>query len=394
MARIRQATVFSLGDSSALSTWSNVPYFFTETLLHKGVQVNRVDLAPRLLAKALNRALVLCLRLFHSKSTFDYTRSIVHYWDVRRRIAKAERRFPDSDVNIFLTFSFSSAGLSDKPVVLFADWTYDHCITHFRERSPDRFEQGSVAREDFQIESADHVFVLFPRVAEHMRARYHNPNIHYLGNVVNALIPVDSAAVLRTKCSSSNLLFIGGKKYIEGARRLIAAYELLKPSFPALTLTLIGLSRQDFRSLPAGVECHGYLDKGRDDQRNTYYELMRNARVIVNTTPKWGAFSAMIEAMQFFTPVIVTPYDEFVRTFGRDIPFGMYCEDEHPSTLATLIEQMLTSARYARLCTEAHAAVQAFSWPAYIDRVLNIVEKPSPRRAPLLRAGDAQEAGR
>jgi hypothetical protein len=44
MIKIKEITVFTIGDSKKMSTWSNVPFFFTETLISKGVKVNRVDI--------------------------------------------------------------------------------------------------------------------------------------------------------------------------------------------------------------------------------------------------------------------------------------------------------------------------------------------------------------
>ena len=52
------------------------------------------------------------------------------------------------------------------------------------------------------------------------------------------------------------------------------------------------------------------------------YEPFKKAKVFINTTPKWAAFSASIEAMYFYIPVVVTPYDEFTKTFGEHIEFG------------------------------------------------------------------------
>src|SRR5512141_2155738 len=44
--QFREITVFTCGDSSKPRTWSNIPYFFTQTLISKGLKVNRVDISP------------------------------------------------------------------------------------------------------------------------------------------------------------------------------------------------------------------------------------------------------------------------------------------------------------------------------------------------------------
>jgi hypothetical protein len=187
---MKEVTVFTNGDSKKISTWSNVPYFFTETLISKGIKVNRIDISPHcFLKKVYNIILRGLLKVINRNSTYEYSRSFIHYFDVRRRIKKALTQCKNSDANIFLTFSFSSAGLTNKPIVLFCDWTYDHYFKYFLNRKPDLLELSSIKREDKQIESSDLIFVLFPCVAEYMKSYYKNKNIFYLGNVINSLLP-------------------------------------------------------------------------------------------------------------------------------------------------------------------------------------------------------------
>jgi glycosyltransferase involved in cell wall biosynthesis len=376
---INEVTVFSLGDSRKISTWSNVPYFFTQTLLAKNIKVNRVDLGLGLCGRVVNKTLRQVAG-FVSKgsSDYDYSRTLLHYRAVKRRIRHAVQAYPDADANIFLTFSFSSAGLSRQPAVLFGDWTYDHWVRHFRSREPNRFERASIARENREIESADAVFVLFPGVARQMQERYANRNIFYAGNVVNSLVDVGSPEeVLPVKLSSQMLLFIGNRKYQDGARQLLRAYSMLKPRYPGLSVNVIGMQRGDLGPLPDGFTCHGYLDKGKARERELYYGLLRAARAIVNTTPKWGAFSAMLEAMHFYNPVVVTPYDEFVKTFGHQIDFGSYCGDETVETLCARIEALLGDESYSARCISAHQAVAEFNWSNYVDTLLaRIADRP------------------
>ena len=381
MQKIQQVTVFTQGDSTQPSTWSNVPYLFTRTLEERGISVNRVDLAPGLGGKLINRAWRALQRLLPWESTFDYTRSGLHYLVVKRRVREAVRRYTQADVNIFLTFSFSSAGMSNQPTVLFGDWTYDHCISHFRGRTPNRLERAAIDRENREIEAADCVFVLFPSVAERMRHQYRNPHIYYAGNVVNALLHQPEAELLQRKAASTALLFIGNRAYLEGARRLLKAFVLLQQERRGWTLDIVGLTERELGPCPAGVRCHGYLDKGVASDRERYYQLMAGARCIVNTTPKWAAFSAMIEAMHFYTPVVVTPYEEFVQTFGRDIPFGVYCADEPGVDPAeSLAEHLrgLDDAGHIDRCRAAHEAVADYQWDKYIDRLLTRINSCTP----------------
>lgn len=371
---IHEVTVFTNGDSGKLSTWSNVPYFFTETLLAKGIRVNRVDLSPPGLVNTLYRRTVCQLvKLLNRRTSYDYSRSALHFFLTRRMIQNAIRQYPQADATLFLTFSFSATGLSDKPTIQFCDWTYDHHVKHFAARKPDRFEKACIEREDSQIEGADWVFALFPSVTEYMKTRYRNNNIHYLGNVINSLYTVSEDHVGQAKQAACSLLFVGSKKYIKGATCLIDAFERLRIIYPDLSLHIIGMTDADLGHKPASVHCYGYLDKDKPADREQYYTLLQQATVFVNTTPKWGAFSATIEAMYFYTPVIVSPYDEFVETFGRDIPFGSYCDND-PVQLADTISMILDTDEYGSLCQHAHTSVAPFTWSSYIDRMLSLVE--------------------
>jgi glycosyltransferase involved in cell wall biosynthesis len=374
MKKLKEVTVFTNGDSSQISTWSNVPYFFTETLLSMGIKVNRVDIsASPELEIWFNRIFYRILSKINKNTSYSYFRSLTNFVSTRNKISKAVEKYQNSEADIFITFSFSSIGLTRKPIIQFCDWTYGYELEHFLVRSPDFFEKQAVRREDSQIIGSDLIFCLFPSVAEYMKRTYPGKNINYLGNVINSLYEV-SEDDMSTKSISNSLLFVGSKKYIEGAKALILAFQDLKYDYPLLSLNIIGMQSSDFVSLPKDVFCHGYLDKGDTRQRELYYKIFKGAKIFINTTPKWGAFSASIEAMYFYTPVIVTPYSEFVNTFGQDIPFGHYCETNSVSLIKEKILDILHNNSYQQLCFDAHDAVKEFTWNAYIGKIVERVE--------------------
>lgn len=60
---MKEVIVFTNGDSSKISTWSNVPYCFTEALLRKQVIVHRVDIRPHWrLDRMFNKYVMPCVR--------------------------------------------------------------------------------------------------------------------------------------------------------------------------------------------------------------------------------------------------------------------------------------------------------------------------------------------
>lgn len=368
---LKEITVFTNGDASLQSTWSNVPYFFTETLMKKGIKVNRINIRTSKVLKTLYRFTIWqILKRTKNHDSYDYYRTRIHYYYVQFLIRNAIKKYSNADAHLFLSFSFTSKPYSSKPCILFGDWTYEHYFNYFKNRKPGCLEQQFVDRENAIIENADLVFVLFPKVAAYMQNRYQNKNINYIGNVINSSLSATKEQIIEQKKNSNSILFIGGSKYKEGAELLIQAFQKLRAQLPDLKLDIIGMQAAEFSELPKGITCYGYLDKGKDSDRNKYYELMQNAKMYINPTPKWSAFSASVEAMYFYNPVLLTPYDEFIETFGNAISFGQYYDGKQD--LATAILQIFQHPNYGILCENAHEAVKGFTWNAYIDKFLAI----------------------
>ncbi|MGE5683203.1 MAG: hypothetical protein ACM34K_20260, partial [Bacillota bacterium] len=236
-------------------------------------------------------------------------------------------------------------------------------------------EKSSIKRENKEIEKADLIIPLFPSVAKEMKSKYKNGKIFYFGNVINSLIQADEYLIIQRKMNSKRLLFIGSTKYLEGARCLIEAFVILKDKYPDLFLDIIGMLPGDFEYLPSDVKCYGFLDKGIDEHRQLYYSLLENSKMYINTTPKWAAFSASIEAMYFYNPVIITEYQEFVKTFGSEINFGIYCKENTVNTLCASIETILNHKLYTDLCLNAHSTVKDYTWSNYIDKILDKIKQ-------------------
>lgn len=375
MRNIKEITVYSIGDSTKISTWSNVPFFFTNTLEEKGILVNRVDIsANRRIERIFTYTIKKLLDFLFKNNTYNYFRSGINYRITRRKIKRSVKKYKNSDAFLFLTFSFSAVGLTDKPIIQFCDWTYDHYFRYFQARKPNFLEHKSIKREDSQINGSNLVVPLFPSVTDYMKERY-TSKIVYLGNVINSVFKSSAQEILEIKKNSEKILFIGSSKYFEGALALINAFSELKKRLPLMSLHFIGLNKAHFKNIevPDDVFFYGYLDKGDDNQRDTYYKLLKEARVFVNTTPKWSAFSASIGAMYFYTPVIVPSYDEFTRTFGKDFKGGAYCDDNN--LLSKKIESLINDGSYLQICINANKLVEKFTWSSYIDHLLNEIKE-------------------
>jgi len=376
MQNIKEVIVFTDGDADKINTWSNVPYFFTSTLINRGIIVNRVNIeASGFVQKIYYKTLHIIISKFFKKTTYNYNRSIWHYKKTRKKIKESIKKYPEADLLFFLTFSNSSVGLTSKPTILFGDWPYDYYFKYFLDRKPDFFEKKSIKREKLQISKANLVFTLFPAVSDYMKKKYGNLKGIYLGNVINSLYKTSEKEILNTKRNSHKILFIGSSKYISGAVALLQAFVLLQNKNPNISLHFIGIEKTSFNNIPENVHFYGYLDKGIEKERKLYYKLLKEAHIMVNTTPKWAAFSATIEAMYFYTPVIVSYYEEFITTFGKKISFGEYCHRNTPKEILMKMEKIFLNRNYDSLCINSFLAVQEFTWENYISKMINKIEE-------------------
>ncbi len=324
---IKEIIYFGYGDSTKASTWSNVPYLLTTTLQKKGIKIRRIDISPnRYISKAWKVLEKIFISPFYPGEVYTFDRTPLFKQLTERKIRKAVKKYSSADYCIFTCFDFYNK-FNDIPTLLFCDWTYDILIIDRLKRKPYPFESRYSRQQGEAINSAKCVISLFPVCAETMKKKYPSANIHYLGtNVINSLYEgkLDGDFVVKQKDKSEEILFIGGKKYLDGAKKLVEAFKRFVQTHPNAGLHLIGLKKEYFSSLPHNVICHGYLQKDKEGDKELYYKLLLNAKVIVNPSPLWAGYSSTIEAMFFYTPVIVSPYKDFVDEFGKDIPFGIY----------------------------------------------------------------------
>ena len=377
---IKEVTVFSPGDSRSLTCWSNVPYLFTESLEKKGIKVNRVNIySNKYIRKTVWKYLFApIVRFIYKEHAYTYDQTSLNRWLTKLKIEKAQRKFKNSDLNILISYDYLPKD-SSVPNVLFCDWTFEYLLKRLR-REPCNWEKKEIESQKRIIEKADFVVSLFPDVTEYMKNRYENKRIYYLGqNVINNVYghSIEKDQIIKAKCNSQILLFIGGLGYLGGAKMLISSFQSLKCQYPELELHIVGLSGSHFKFLPKDVYCYGYLDKSKDNDRNHYYELLKKAKIFVNPTPVWGGYSATVEAMYFYTPVVVSNYSSFVETFGRDISFGSYIEENKIEVLSRLLSALLEldeNAYYTK-CINAHEVVKSFTWDSFTDKFLEVVSR-------------------
>ena len=388
------------GDANNANVWSNVPYCFSHSLENKGIVVHRIDYSMNpTITKLYNLVLRRILDgITFRKLRFPYLRTTrLFKFFAERKIKKAIQQYPQANLCLFMGYGFYNKW-NDVPSLLFSDWTTEMDIR--KNRKPNFLEKRIIQQEEEAINNAQYVISLFPICCEEMKKKYPKANIHFLGgNVINDLsglrlkrkdqwvmskderlknssneIIVED--LIETKSNSKKLLFIGRKTtYLEAAKKLIEAYKLLKQEegYKDLSLDIVGCAESDFSSLPEGVTCYGFLNKSDELDRKIYYDLLLGAKVLVNANPKWGAFSSTVEAMYYFTPVIVSPYQDFVENFGEKIDFGVYNQDFTAESLSNDIKSVINSDNYAEMCNFAHESVKTYTWDNYTSKIIKLV---------------------
>lgn len=373
----KEIIFFTIGDSNNASVWSNVPFCFSKALEQKGIVVHRVNIsAPQWVVSFYNLFLrrlidILTLRKIHACYA-----SKTHWFKIiaEEKIKKALIKHSLADYCFFMGYGFYNKW-NDIPSLLFSDWTFAMDIE--KRGKPGPLHHRAFRQEKEAIENSTYVVSMFAECAEEMKKRYPNANIHFLGgNVINSLYngTIDKDTIISQKEKSEQILFIGRKTtYFEGAKKLIEAFKVLKTRYQYLKLNIIGIDKSDFADLPEDVTCYGFLNKSVEEDRHLYYHLLLNAKVLVNPTPKWGAYSSTIEAMYYYTPVIVSPYETFVNEFGQTIDFGLYNEHYTTEGIAKDIEKVIFSCEYKSFCENAHNRVEKYTWNSYVDKVLNLI---------------------
>lgn len=373
---VKEVIFFCYGDSSNASTWSNVPYLFTEALEDKNIKVRRINITPhRFFSVFYNRTIVAFIRLLYPKTVYSFIRSSFCSWLINRKIKKAIRQYPSADLCIFSSFSFYNVE-KDIPSLLFSDWTYELLIRERMHLKPHFLDRKCFARESKALENADWVISLFPNCSKYIKSCIPNANVYYLGGVVNLRNSIDLPHnILDKKKDSRKILFIGKKHYIEACKLVIAAINKLHKQNEMYELHVVGMQKTDFENIfiPKNIFFYGYLRKDNLEERNLYYNLLTNAHIFINPTPTWGGYSSTVEAMLYYTPIIVSPYGDFVQEFGEKLYCGLYNDVYNEDNLAESILSLSKNPNYKTICIYAHERVKNNTWDNYIDKVLQVI---------------------
>lgn len=387
MGQMKEIIFFANGNPESPQTWSNVPACFIKALRKKDIIVLSVSLTNNNLQKwyddYFRKVLKVLMLWYDNPRYYEYT--WLHQYLGNQRIKKAVNQYTQADYCFFINYGFYNK-YNSIPSLLLSDWT-DEISLKRDGKKPIRFRKRFCKQQKKAIEHAEHTISIFELCAKQMQELYPKGNISFLGgNVINDLsgksIEETSSTdytqnIIDKKSKSNRILFIGKPdRYKESAIKLIEAVGLLhqKEEFKNLEVDIIGIRKDQLPETPDYAICHGFLHKDNEKERETFYSILENAKMIVNPTPKWAAYSSIVEAMYFYTPVIVSPFDDFVNEFGKEIKFGLYNKEFTSACIANNIKSIIDNPNYASLCQNAHETVKGYTWDAYVDKILKLIE--------------------
>lgn len=363
------------GDSSDISTWSNVPYLVTQELMQNGYTLHRVNIAPPRLWQILyNRTIFKVLSLFCAGHEYDFNRTLLYTLWANRVISKNIRNHSDAAFCLFFTYSFCNK-VSKIPSVLLCDWTFETLIRDRKKRAPYWFEKTYIKLQRRAIATAEYVISLFPKCADAIQTQVPTVKLLSPGKLPinnNDCEPIVSEELITLKQTKNRVLFIGRQNYIEACVKLIESISILnKCGAKNYELHIIGLTPKD---LPKEINIeniyfYGFLHKDIDTERDLYYKLIRQATIFANPTPEWGGYSSMLEAMLYCTPVLVAAYPELVSEFGNNIDFGIYTEF-NAQDIANSIDTVVANPNYSTIALNAHNRVKDRTWSKYVKELL------------------------
>ena len=373
---IKEVILISMGPASEPGTWSGVPFFLIRELKKRNIIIHEIDLEPHRYIKWIyNRIILPFISFFVTKGELSIYRSIFFCIYQQCVLVRKIKQYDSAELILGVSAFNIAIPKTQKTTVLFGDWPYSYALEKKYGNNIGIYQKYWSKHEDNCMRNADLLISLFPTCVNYINKRLRDNKAIYLGvNVVNNLINSPSPEIISQKTQKCRLVFIGRHHYMSGAISLLKAYNELIETMPYIELDIIGLQSMDFpptliNDMKGNVRFHGYLDKGNVLDCRTYYNILKNASLYVNTTPGWVGYTSMIEAMYFYTPIIVYPCKEFIDEFGCQIDFGKYANET--DNLATLIEKIYTGKEYIQMAQNAHERVSNYTWQHFVDLLLD-----------------------
>lgn len=367
MREIKEVIVYSNGYSNDLATWSNVPYFFCRELEKRGIKVDRVnihvnkDSALSIVSRLLTKFKKKLIKLQKGTDTmYRYNKSSYYYNQVLKKMKEGRRNYPEADAEI--AFDLMNINKSDIPFLMIGDWTIEYRLRNKYHRFPDKHEQSLIDRQFSNLSKADMVVSIFPGCYENMCE--HLDNACYFGHVVNSM---NRYSFNDNKNGNSHVLFIGKDKYKEGLNSFIEIVRKYNDEHGRnIRISVIGMNSDDIDG--QGIcDFYGYLNKTDEKQRELYYRLIGEAKLMANVTKDWNGVSSLFEALYHGTPILVSANVELEKLIG-ETEYCHFCDNE--DVFYDNFVSLMEDDNYLKISQAAHDFASQYTWDKFMDKFL------------------------
>jgi glycosyltransferase involved in cell wall biosynthesis len=373
--------VFTLGESADINTWSSLPYYLCAAL-EKRVEIRRINLLPdRTRAYEALRSISPLWRV-SAATCVDSFRTRLHSHLIERRLTRLSHS-ESADLDLFLTFSFSSYKVSRAPVVHYCDRTYEH---YLEENSvvPTRSDRYFIEQEKENLRNALCVLATNKLCFEFIRDRYGIDRVVHLpaGLNVEAASLQDPDSLIREKLHSKEIVFIAREPYRRGVDILIEAFRLAAgTNGHDWRLHIVGVRPDEVRAQDERIRVYGYLRKDSPADRAVYDDLLRRARLFVCPVragqPPTGAIR---EAQVACTPVVLSDVSDGQElvTHGYN---GVLTDSLRPEAFAHYITRLVENeVIWAKLARGAHESIKERTWNRTASELLDATGSVQSRR--------------
>lgn len=370
-----EINLYTMGDSGRIDTWSNLPYFFSKAIIDRGIRLNRIDILPtkNLLYRCWQRVLNLwdgaLLRLSGINCSRNPCHDPISIMMIERRIRNETRKHPNANLNLFLTFSFSTHSFSRIPVAHYCDQTYELLLEDTR-RKRRAIDHWLIRRENRHLQHANQIFTTGNKCANFIRSRYGLRNVHVLPSGINLETPpeLSEAEVLAAKRDRKKILFIGIGVKKRGVDVLLEAFRIFnRKNGDAFTLHLVGPEYDATECSDRCVRWHGYLNKANPSELATYLNLLKTARLFVMPMREGPLPGVIKEAGLMYTPVIITNIWQ-VSDFIKEGVNGMLVDRPLAEDFADRMHALVNNEQsWERMARNSHRMAQSYSWAGTVQ---------------------------
>ena len=369
-----ELNLFTVGDARQVATWSGFPNGVLQGLEGAGVTVNVVNIAPPArLVQAYGFLRGYCRRFLGVELEPQFLLSLPNRVRTRGLVWLACRRHTRADFNVFLSFEFSSRGVSQIPFVLYSDTTFGEHLEkgasrplHLHERRRLRIQQANLRNAALVICTNLHAIEYVHRTTGGINV-VRDPlyGINLTG------CPSDWQWSLESKRSSLDVLFIashfkhrGGDTLIEAVRKVNLGRK------EPITLHVVGFDAPPDGAPAEYVVWHGRLRKDIPHEAQNYWNLWRAARMLVMPLTTGPLPGVIAEAQHLYTPVIagdVWDIGQLIEHGETGILVNGKGSDDYVSAIQSLLEDDML---WLKLALQGRARAQTYRLSAVADRIV------------------------